>query len=159
MSRWRGRIVGLQAAFVALVVVLVYTTLLRPDEPQPLTGVQAPNGTPEEHAGTPDGGDGGPGEPGNRGPDRKGGLGGPGRAGAAGGPVGVGGPAGVGGVGGVGGAAVTTVALVPGTGGGPSAAQNDDERASRRPSIPPDDQYNDAVSSLLRKVGSSPVGE
>lgn len=46
MSRRRRRIVGAQAAAVALLVLLVYVTLLWPQGPSTLRGIEAPGGAP-----------------------------------------------------------------------------------------------------------------
>ena len=51
----RAIIIGVQTAAVALCVVIVYMTLLRPDSTAPLHGIQAPSpeGKPPPHAGGP----------------------------------------------------------------------------------------------------------
>ncbi len=47
MSQRRWRIVGVQAAAVAVLVLLVYVTLLRPEDQGPLRGIEAPGGGPQ----------------------------------------------------------------------------------------------------------------
>ncbi len=94
MSRRRRRIVGVQSAAVALLVVLVYMTLLRPDGPGLLGGVEVPGGGSEAPAGPKRAGPARPDPPGN-GPTAFGGAGAtavaaagaPGATGAAGGPA------------------------------------------------------------------------
>jgi hypothetical protein len=125
----RRRIVAAQAATVALLVFVVYMTLLRPDGPDGLRGIEAPGGGTQVDGG-PRGGDGEgserDGERERR--DRRGTL--APRPGPDGAP-----PAVL--------AREGTAAAAPGAGvaneGGPT---------------PTDDQYADSVTSLLRKVGS-----
>jgi hypothetical protein len=75
MTGNRIRIVGLQAVIVGALLLVVYLTLLRPEEHKPLFGVtapgqvaQAPNGASEDQPGAAAGGrGGGPGAHGDRG--------------------------------------------------------------------------------------------
>lgn len=129
MSR-RPWIVAAQVVAVVVLVVVVYVTLLRPDSGSPLRGVEAPgDGNGTTHAGG--GGDGGPGGNG-RGGDGDGGPGGSGGAGAGSGVAGR-----------AAGAAGSLPGGLPGANGPGSSI------------TPPGDQYADAVSALLTKVGGS----
>ena len=136
MSQRRKRIVGVQVAAVALLVVLVYLTLLRPEGSSPLRVIEAPGGGPEvtlRPEGPP-----GPARPGQRGPSNRqggnrqggnrqgGGHGLPGESGSSGSEI------------------AATVGLTAGTGGEPPA--------SFKGTTPGDDQYKDAVTALLDKV-------
>jgi hypothetical protein len=137
MSSRRRNIIGVQAAAVALLVLLVYVTLLRPDSSDKLRPIEAPGGgqeaqsRPDSKPNGEDGSDGG-------GDDR---------------PAGPSGPAGSG----TGGGAPAPTVLA-GTGGADGTGGTDTTGPGG--TLPTDDQYTDSVGSLLRKVATGgPIGE
>jgi len=129
-STRRKQVIGAQAAAVAVLVLIVYLTLLAPEGPGPLSGIEAPGGEKRVQVHN----------PGDRG-------GGSNRDGSGGGGTRTSGPAG-----GTGSGAAISIAG-PGVPGGSTP---DDTGFVSTPS---DDQYEDAVEDLLRKVGDpSPAG-
>jgi hypothetical protein len=126
----RPRVIAAQAIVVGVLMVVVFFTLLKPEGPGDLFGIEAPVQPPTAQTDNGAGGQGnGPGGPAGLG-------GGGGGAGGAGGPgAGPGGPGGPG-FGGPGGA------LPPGS--VPTGGPTDQ--------TPIDDQYDDAVSRLLDRL-------
>ncbi|MGI9020012.1 MAG: hypothetical protein ACR2G3_04800 [Solirubrobacterales bacterium] len=129
MSPRRRRIVSVQAAAVALLVMLVYLTLLRPESHGPLRGIQAPGGETQVNAG-PD-----PDHDADRRDARARGAATPSAGGAL--TLSVGG-------------ALTLSAGVSEPGG----ATPGDVPPTLVRNTPTDDQYTDSVEALLRKVGA-----
>ena len=116
---------------MTLLVLLVYFTLLRPDDPGALRPIEAPGGGAQTNN------------------IRPGNTGGPDHGGGDQRRTGPGGPAGPSGPAGGGGTTGTPAAVLAGTGGVPVDGTN-----------PSDDQYGDAVGSLLRKVATGgAIGE
>jgi hypothetical protein len=140
VSRRRGLIVGVQAAAVTLLVLLVYSTLLRPNDPDGLHPIEAPGVGAQTNNN----------RPGNSGNSDQGG-GGDQRPSGPGGPAGPGSPAGGGGT------TRTPAAVLAGT-GEPTPGTSWTTPVDR--GTPSDDQYADAVGSLLRKVSTGgAIGE
>jgi hypothetical protein len=147
MSGRRIRIVTVQVVVVGALLLVVYLTLLRPEEQKPLFGVGVPVG-PGQVAQAPGGGS-GPGQPGGGGP----GGGAHGGGGAGGGGRGHRGGAGGqhGGGNGPGAQSGGTASAVPGAAASeptalPAPARDGAEGGTVTPS---DDQYDDAVSALF----------
>lgn len=119
---------------MTLLVLLVYFTLLRPDDPDGLRPIEAPGGGAQTNN------------------NRHGNTGGPDHGGGAQRPTGSGGPAGPSGPAGGGG---TTGTVLAGTGGVSTPGTTPVDGTN-----PSDDQYADAVGSLLRKVATGgAIGE
>lgn len=142
MSR-RSRIIGAQAVVVALLVLIVYVTLLRPDATAPLRGIEAPtngqqaNKPPDEGTGGGGGGAGGEGSGNNQGTG-----GGAGGAGSS--------PSG--------GAGTQGSVTSPSGGAGPQSSVTSPPGGAGT-LTPRGDQYADAVSALLNKVAMAvPAG-
>ena len=131
MSQRRARIVGVQAAAVAVLVLVVYLTLLRPEDQGPLSGIEAPGGGPQ--AGIPAGPTGPNGPTGDRPGDGRG-DGAPPSGGHGGTPGG--GPLGL-----------VLGSTATGVGGAPPPAV-----IGAGPNTPSDDQYKDSAQALLDKV-------
>lgn len=130
MSR-RSQIIGAQAALVALLVLVVYLTLLRPDSTDPLREIEAPGG--EQQVQAPDGREG----DGNGSAERRGAS------------PGSGGPGGEGGGGTSGGGAWPGGVYADGGGTAAGAGAPGDAGVGVSP---PGDQYGDSVETLRSRV-------
>jgi hypothetical protein len=137
VNRLRARIIAVQAIVVSLLLVIVFLTILRPEDDSTLFGVDAPQSEPPVSGGGGDGGDGG--QPGPGGDDT---TEGPTGAGDTGGPSTTGDVAGGGVPEGPADAGLTPPVIAPGT---PTQEGADGDDGGS----PTDDQYSDTVARLM----------